>query len=546
MRPFLRCGALLALTGVACVASAACGSEPDGPSAQCEGVGCSSATDGGAEVGPDGSAESDGDAKVPSCSVTSSTDDPDDNFEDENCDGIDGDLTKAVFVSPSGSDSSAGSMGQPVRSIAKAIELAASSGKDVYACNATYAETLIVTDDVRVFGGYDCTDGWKRTKERVVVAPGAGTPLVIDTVSSALFDRFDFRAPDGSEPGESSIAAIVRASTDVRLNRVTLEAGSGASGESGDAGKAITTPAKKGANGTSITLTALCPYAGTPTGPCLSAAPGGKDTTLAYCGPGDTLGSRGGYGGYGGNAKTKVAPQNGGSGYFWAAKGGVFPFAGNPGQPGKAGGGGTPGGAFGSIVNGLYSASNAGTDGQPGTQGEAGGGGSGGFSDADPYNNAVLTEYSLGSGGGQGGYPGCGGEAGKGGGGGGASIALLVIDSSVDLAWSSVRTSSGGAGGQPGAGATGQPGGAPGNGGTNSQMTGGKGKPGGGGGNGGAGGPGGAGGGGPSIGILVVGNEPTTEATSFDIGAPGAGASGMNGADGASGQTGDVIVLSTP
>src|SRR5690606_27162794 len=104
--------------------SAACGSEPDEPSAQCEGVGCSGAIDGGAEVGPDGSAESDSGAEVAACSVTSSTDDPDDDFEDENCDGIDGDLTKAVFVSPSGSDSSAGSMAQPVRSIAKGIELA--------------------------------------------------------------------------------------------------------------------------------------------------------------------------------------------------------------------------------------------------------------------------------------------------------------------------------------------------------------------------------------------------------------------------------------
>src|SRR6185295_13231649 len=39
------------------------------------------------------------------CSPPSATDDPDDQYVDSNCDGIDGDLTKAIFVSPAGVNS---------------------------------------------------------------------------------------------------------------------------------------------------------------------------------------------------------------------------------------------------------------------------------------------------------------------------------------------------------------------------------------------------------------------------------------------------------
>jgi hypothetical protein len=41
-----------------------------------------------------------------SCQPPSSTDVPDGSFEDENCDGIDGDVTKGIFVATSGADDS--------------------------------------------------------------------------------------------------------------------------------------------------------------------------------------------------------------------------------------------------------------------------------------------------------------------------------------------------------------------------------------------------------------------------------------------------------
>ncbi|MBI2395460.1 MAG: hypothetical protein HYV09_38175, partial [Deltaproteobacteria bacterium] len=93
-------------------------------------------------------------------------DDPDDDFKDTNCDGIDGDKSRAIFVAPDGKDDAAGTLDAPVHSFAKAIERANELGKDVYACNGTYAENVVIAKAVRVFGGFDCKAGWKRTLDR--------------------------------------------------------------------------------------------------------------------------------------------------------------------------------------------------------------------------------------------------------------------------------------------------------------------------------------------------------------------------------------------
>src|SRR3954471_6259240 len=61
-------------------------------------------------------------------------DKPDLNFEDTNCDGIDGDLSKAVFVALSGDDNAPGTLTNPKRTINAAITAAnaANPKKDVY------------------------------------------------------------------------------------------------------------------------------------------------------------------------------------------------------------------------------------------------------------------------------------------------------------------------------------------------------------------------------------------------------------------------------
>jgi len=82
-------------------------------------------------------------------------DKPDVNFQDTNCDGIDGDAAKAIFVDPViGLDSSSGARDFPVKTIAKAITLAKAQGKDVYLRAAAYPETANLQSGVGLYGGY--------------------------------------------------------------------------------------------------------------------------------------------------------------------------------------------------------------------------------------------------------------------------------------------------------------------------------------------------------------------------------------------------------
>lgn len=79
----------------------------------------------------------------PTCEATD-TDDPDADFIDSNCDGIDGDLERAVFVSPLGNNNDDGSRSRPVETLAKALQLAIDNDLDVYACSATYEENMVL------------------------------------------------------------------------------------------------------------------------------------------------------------------------------------------------------------------------------------------------------------------------------------------------------------------------------------------------------------------------------------------------------------------
>ena len=171
MRPLFVCKFIRVLPFVVWGLTVACGSDdPSAASTHCTGASCSpgEGKDAGIETDDGGSW-----AKPDAASCTpSGADVPDDDFADQNCDGIDGDLEKAIFVAPSGSDAAQGTRESPVKTLNKATALAAASGKDVYACNGSYAEALVVSSAVRLYGGYDCKNGWARNKELAVIAPG--------------------------------------------------------------------------------------------------------------------------------------------------------------------------------------------------------------------------------------------------------------------------------------------------------------------------------------------------------------------------------------
>lgn len=436
-------------------------------------------------------------------------------------------------MAPSGSDSADGSMATPVHTLKKAIALAKANAKDVYVCNGTYTENVVIdADDVALFGGYDCDNGWSRSHERAVVAPAQGVPLRIDNVNGAFVDHLELVAPPGVAPGESSIAGAIVDSTDIVLNRSAFIAANGANGKAGAAAAAVTTPAMAGAQGTSIggPYCSIEPFQGE----CTSMAMGGQNAALTSCAGGAKY--RGGYGGTGANYFKKALAKPGVHGYPLGGSGGALGSVGGDGSAGSVGAPGEPGGAFGSIVNGAYISDNDGTDGGPGTSGLPGGGGAGGLSDCT---NDICMFFYLGGGGGQGGYPGCGGDGGLAGEGGGASIALIVEHSLVSASETRFETASGGNGGNGSAGAAGQPGGSGGKGGSGhgSYQSGKNGGKGGNGGNGGAGGPGG---GGPSIAVLTVASAPTLTAVTFQVGTPGTG--GKSGViTGSTGKSGTVV-----
>jgi hypothetical protein len=526
----------------------------------------SSASRAGA-AGAEGATGTAGAASNP-CTPTGA-DDPDDTFTDDNCDGIDGDQSKAIFVAPSGNDSATGTMQQPVQSIGKAIELASAAKKAVYVCNATYSESISVTGTaVRIYGGYDCANGWARTNaaRAEIASPSSRALTITEVTGKMVIDRVNFQSSSATEAAGSSIAALVVGSKDVTFSHADFTAGDGAPGVRGEAVPAVYTYAageldvRKGQPGMSVPavlydLTSSSPYIYYGLGGIMGGGPGYQPPK---CLANNAL-TWGGTGGDGGNVETG---RSNGAGLAGNPAG---PVGGGNGQSGSDSAPGVPAGlGFGSVDSNGYSPTNRGADGDPGGMGQAGGGGDGLASYVVSFVSGDIigttNYYVVGGGGGSGGSAGCGGWGGKGGGGGGASIALLIVDSSVSLSWGAYKTGKGGPGAlgsAGGLGADGAPGGA---GGWSScdctpAVTPGCGtsvcpkkqaQAGGAGGKGGKGGAGGPGGGGPSIPLVVSGPEPTSYALTFDPGPGGAGADSGQGAKGASGESTDSKVVSSP
>jgi len=514
--------------------------EPD--DAACTMPGChTGASDSGASVADAGNLDpahaegsvAENPAPGTSCVAAPGPDEPDDHFADTNCDGIDGDKSRAIFVAPMGSDAAAGSMDKPVKTIGHAMEVAVAAKKSIYVCNGSYAERIALqTSAVSLYGGYDCAAGWRRTTDRAVIAPTQGRALTIQSVTGPVqIDRLSFVAPDAAQNGESSVAVWVADSSALKFTNDRFQAGNAGDGQPGAPVAADTAPPSKAEDGVSV------------------LAPCGRWITTCQAGTGGHASagacSTGGPGGVGGDARRTPnwQPSGGGAGTPDGAPGGPPGFAGVVGSPGAAGAVGIRAASgFGFLSGNGYEATNAGGAGGQGSIGHPGGGGAGGntFWNGGNYDSAYV-----GAGGGQGGHGGCGGQGGKGGSGGGASIALVLYRSSATLSWCALKTASGGAGGAPSYGAAGQPGGQPGAGGSApgcGALPGCNGYSGGAGARGGPGGAGGPGGGGPSIGIVAVGGAPEQDALTFEIGSGGIGGRGV-GSDGPVGMSSATLLI---
>jgi hypothetical protein len=139
---------------------------------------------------------------------------PDLGFADTNCDGIDGEAARAVFVSPSGSDANPGSLARPLRTLAAANTAADARDKDVHAGTGTYDEELRLASRVSVYGGYGTS--WKRSLSTVTRILGArnaeadsegALALNITAAGRSSSSRWRRARPAGSAPARTACAA---------------------------------------------------------------------------------------------------------------------------------------------------------------------------------------------------------------------------------------------------------------------------------------------------------------------------------------------------
>jgi len=449
-----------------------------------------------------------------------------------------------VFVSSSGGDdANDGTPSAPVKTLAKAIELATTSSTPVYACAETFAEAVTLPAGSVLYGGLDCANDWRyvgaTTKSalasKVDAAAVSQIALVLsDGAAKTRIEDIAVEAPDATMPGGSSIAALVYGGS-VEFVRCELTAGNGTAGAKGETPSESVGPSDpndttiRGGNGMSACTGNM------------SGTQGGAGAVNMLC-P-QAVGGDGGMGkivagdkGGDGQPLPNPNPTNKGVGGY----GDPGDDSGcNVGAPGKVGLTGTSGAGAVSLMPGVLTISGflgaEGTAGKDGAPGQGGGGGGG----------AKGKLSCNGASGGGGGAGGCGGRGGRGGQGGGASIALASVGASVLLQDVKLTTGNGGDGGEGGEGQDGAIGGNGGNGGAGSgtlaACAGGQG------GQGGFGGKGGGGRGGPSVGIAFTGTGPAMEGGSITLGTPGKGGAGADVAGaGADGAKIDTLEVSAP
>ena len=442
-----------------------CPTSPDeGP---CEGAQCVGSSEGGGPDGPlaDGDVP---DVDVPGCDLSKAPKDSPACLDDK----------AGVFVSPSGSDDAAGTRDKPVKTIPKAVALAATSRRPrVYICEGTYPENLTVTGPVSLYGGLTCA--WAPADVTPLLAPPKGVALRITTVAAPIVvqDLAITGSADTAVPGDSAVAVFVVGSPAVTLRHVALRAGPGV------AGKGETKAADGALLSSTPTAASINGNGGGPTN-------GGLAQTCTCVGGATSKGGGGGNTGADGSpGETAYVPSDpstatGAASTVVECSGGQGGRTGSNAPAGGAGAGATTLGTLTAAGWAPQPGADAAAYGSPG-QGGGGGGGSGG-------------------GGGGGACGGCGGAPGKAGGGGGASLALLALDSPVALLASSLTTADAGNAAPGAQGGDGLAGGTKG-------TQGGGACPGGNGGKGGAGGAGGGGAGGISAGVLAKGKPPTLD-----------------------------------
>jgi hypothetical protein len=213
------------------------------------------------------------------CEVVSERDVPDvdagrcgDTRCDQNCDGVDGDASRALFVSKTGSDAAAnGAVAAPLGTIQAAIERAIAcrrgeagaaycppgGARDIYVATGVYSENVVLDGSrfgavdglgIGLFGGYslDFVERDSEANPTTVfgvrpVGQAIGTLTLRNIATTTEISGFSVYGFDALEPGASSYAVYIADSGEalvLRRNRIVGANGAaGAPGTPGSGGR---------------------------------------------------------------------------------------------------------------------------------------------------------------------------------------------------------------------------------------------------------------------------------------------------------------------
>ncbi len=459
---------------------------------------------------------------------------------DQNCDGIDGNIKRSLFVSTAGGlDTNPGTMAKPKKTIQSAIEAAYGNfSKDtVIVATGMYPASLKLRKGVHLWGGYVPAKGWSTSATAKTFIIGGSTAVEgFKLVSQTSLGRLSIQAAKALSSGQSSVGLFASESPGLSLTDMSIKAGKGANGADGMDG-VNGMAGKSGENASSGCLNSsspVCNNAGTDN-TCPGFADGATGMEFTCGGRGDGLGNIPTSGPWTPGIKATWTGIDEGEPSccykkWGASKGGAGGIYAGNGKDGTSGGDGIDG-KFGNHGKGGHTVGvlskykwlgDAGDNGGDGVNGCGGGGGGMG----KQKNDAYIWCDAKGGGGGGGGAGGTRGKGGKGGKAGGGSLAVVLYHSPIAITACELTANSGGKGGNGGDAGEGGVGGKRGLGGKGYKGSG-KGGFGGFGGNGGGGGVGGGGSGGPSAAIMYDGKSaPKIEATTYALGAPGQGGKG--------------------
>jgi hypothetical protein len=148
------------------------------------------------------------------------------------------DALASVHVSPLGDDDAEGSAASPVRTFARAIDLARDGARRLTLCAGVFTERLVLdadrgADRFIVTGGAAC-QGFSEAES--IVRSDDGPPLDLFAVGGPVqIAHVTFEHTGASRPGASAVAARVAYVDEVAFAHVVLRAGPGADGADGTA-----------------------------------------------------------------------------------------------------------------------------------------------------------------------------------------------------------------------------------------------------------------------------------------------------------------------